>query len=79
MSQIMVQLDTQDLMWKITFSNEITQVFSQFAKINSYDAGISYYIFDKETNVKINLSKDDAFLIEKLMKEEINDFRTKLG
>ena len=75
----MVQLDTQDLMWKITFSNEITQVFSQFAKINSYDDGISYYIFDKETNVKINLSKDDAFLIEKLMKEEINDFRTKLG
>lgn len=79
MSQIIVQLDTQDLMWKITFSNNNTQVFSQFTKIYSSDDGISYSLFDTETNVKINLSKDDAFRIEKLMNDEIYNFRRHVG
>jgi hypothetical protein len=79
MSQIMIQLDTQDLMWKITFSTENTQVFSQLTKIYSSEDNLSYFLFDIETNVKINLSKDDALLIEKLMKEQINEFRNRLG
>jgi len=79
MSQIIVQLDTQDLMWKITFSNNNTQVFSQSTKIYSSDDGISYSLFDTETNVKINLSKDDAFRIEKLMNDEIYNFRRHVG
>lgn len=75
----MIQLDTQDLMWKITFSTENTQVFSQLTKIYSSEDNLSYFLFDIETNVKINLSKDDALLIEKLMKEQINEFRNRLG
>ena len=79
MSQIIVQLDTQDLMWKITFSNNNTQVFSQFTKIYSSNDGLTYSLFDTETNVKINLSKDDAFRIEKLMNDEIYNFRRHVG
>jgi hypothetical protein len=56
-----------------------TQIFSQFTKIVTNDIGLTYFLYDKGNDIKINLSKEDGILINKLMNDEMNSFLNSIG
>ena len=75
----MVYLDKHDFFWVIKFSKDNTQIFSQFTKIVTNDNGLTYFLYDKGNDIKINLSKEDGILIDKLMNDEKNSFLNAIG